>query len=76
MHGKVDARSLKQGTTAIGERNKAIRLRGAGRKYKEIAEIVGVHLGKVCKWCKIYETEGIKEVRIKERGLRPALTAP
>ena len=64
---KVDARSLK---TEVQQqlRNQAIRLRRSGKKHKEIAEIVGVHLGTVCKWCKIYEREGVKGVRIQKRG--------
>jgi len=49
-------------------RNQAIRLRRSGRTYQEIAEIVGVHLGTVCKWCTIYKREGAKGVRIKKRG--------
>lgn len=64
---KADARSLKP-EVQQQLRNQAIRLRRSGRKYREIAEIVGVHLGTVCKWCKIYEREGIKGVRIKKRG--------
>jgi transposase len=64
---KVDARSLKP-EVQQQLRNQAIRLRRSGRKYREIAEIVGVHLGTVCKWCKIYEREGVKGVRIKKRG--------
>lgn len=64
---KVDARSLKP-EVQQQLRNQAIRLRRSRRKYKEIAEMVGVHLGTVCKWCKIYEREGIKGVRIKKRG--------
>ena len=64
---KVDARSLKP-EVQQQLRNQAIRLRRSGRKHKEIAEIVGVHLGTVCKWCKIYEREGAKGVRIKKRG--------
>lgn len=64
---KVDARSLKP-EVQQQLRNQAIRLRKSGRKHKEIAEIVGVHLGTVCKWCKIYEREGHKGVRIEKRG--------
>ena len=64
---KADARSLKP-EVQQQLRNQAIRLRRSGRKYREIAEIIGVHLGTVCKWCKIYEREGIKGVRIKKRG--------
>jgi transposase len=64
---KVDARSLKP-EVQQQLRNQAIRLRRSGRRYREIAEIVGVHLGTVCKWCKIYEREGSKGVRIKKRG--------
>ena len=66
---KVEARSLKP-KVQQQLRNQAIRLRRSGRTYKEITEIVGVHLGTVCKWCKIYEREGAKGVRIKMRGCK------
>jgi transposase len=64
---KVDARSLKR-EVQQQLRNQAIRLRKSEKKYKEIAEIVGVHMGTVNRWCKIYEREGSKGVRIKKRG--------
>lgn len=63
----VDARSLNP-EVQQQLRNQAIRLRRSGRTYQEIAEIVGVHLGTVCKWCTIYKREGAKGVRIKKRG--------
>ena len=64
---KVDARSLRP-EVQQQLRNQAIRLRRSGRKYREIAEIVGVHLGTVSKWCDIYEREGSKGIRVKKRG--------
>ena len=64
---KVDARTLKP-EVQQQLRNQAIRLRKSGRRYKEIAEIVGVHLGTVCRWCKTYTREGAKGLRVKKRG--------
>lgn len=64
---KIDARKL---TTEAQQllRNQAIRLRKSGRKYKEISEIIGVHSSTICAWCKAYEREGSKAIRIKKRG--------
>lgn len=64
---KIDARSLKPDVQQQ-LRNQAIRLRKSGRKYREIAEIIGVHLGTVSKWCNNYKRDGQKGVRIKKRG--------
>lgn len=64
---KIDARKLAP-VVQQQLRNQAIRLRQSGMKYKEIAEIVGVHFTTVCEWCKRYEREGEKAIRIKKRG--------
>ena len=64
---KIDARKLAP-EVQQQLRNQAIRLRKSGRKYKEIAEIVGVHFTTVCEWCKRYEREGAKAIQIKKRG--------
>lgn len=67
---KTDARKLK--TEAQQQlRDQAVRLRKSGMKYKGIAEIVGVCHTTVCKWCKAYEKDGAKGVRIKQRGRKP-----
>lgn len=64
---KIDARKLS--TEAQQQlRNQAIRLRKAGRKYKEIAEITGVHATTVCKWYKAFLRDGKSAVVIKKRG--------
>ncbi len=64
---KTDARKLS--TEAQQElRNQAIRLRKAGRKYKEIAEITGVHETTVCKWYKAFLRKGRSAVAIRKRG--------
>lgn len=64
---KTDARKLS--TEAQQQlRNQAIRLRKAGRKYKEIAEITGVHETTVCKWYKAFLRKGRAAVAIKKRG--------
>ena len=51
-------------------RNQAIRLRKAGRTYKEIGQIVGVHHTNVCKWWKAYEHGGQKAIKHRQRGRR------
>ena len=64
---KTDARKLStEGQQQL--RNQAIRLRKTGRKYKEIAEITGVHETTVCKWYKAYLRDGRSAVIIKKRG--------
>ena len=64
---KVDARKLN--TEAQQQlRNQAIRLRKSGRRYKEIAEITGVHETTICKWYKSYLREGKTAITIKKRG--------
>ena len=64
---KTDARKLS--TEAQQQlRNQAIRLRKSGRKYKEIAEITGVHETTVCKWYKAFLRDGKSAVAIKKRG--------
>ena len=66
---KVDARKL---SPEIQQqlRNQAIRLRKSGRKYKEIAEILGVHHTTACKWFKKHERGGQKGVILGKRGRR------
>ena len=64
---KIDARKLS--TEAQQQiRNQAIRLKKAGRTYKEIAEITGVHGTTACKWYKAYLRDGRSAVTIKKRG--------
>ena len=64
---KIDARKLS--TEAQQQlRNQAIRLKKAGRTYKEIAEITGVHGTTACKWYKTYLRGGKTAVTIKQRG--------
>jgi len=64
---KIDARKLS--TDAQQQlRYQAIRLRKQGRKYKKIAEIIGVQLTTVCQWWKSYERGGKKAIRIQKRG--------
>jgi len=64
---KIDARKL---TTKEQQliRKQAIRLRDTGRRYKEIAEILGVHSTTICTWYKAYERGGLKAIIIKKRG--------
>jgi len=64
---KIDARKLS--TEAQQQiRNQAIRLKKAGRTYKEISEITGVHETTACKWYKSYLDGGKKAIQIKKRG--------
>lgn len=64
---KIDTRTLKQ---EVQEqiRFQAVRLRKRGKKYKEIADILGVSYSSACEWCKAYEREGIKGIKGKKRG--------
>jgi transposase len=66
---KTDTRKLKP-EVQQELRNQAIRLRKAGRPYKEIGEIIGVHPTNVCKWWKAYEQGGQKAITHKRRGRR------
>ncbi len=66
---KIDARSISR-EAQQQLRNQAVRLREAGRPYKEIAEIVGVHETTVCTWYKTYEREGEKGIKLKARGTK------
>jgi len=52
-------------------RRQAIRLKKKGKKYGEIAEIVGVHRNTVSNWWKTYEREGAKGLQAKPRGFAP-----
>ena len=64
---KIDARKLS--TEAQQQiRNQAIRLKKAGRTYKEISEITGIHSTTACKWYKSYLDGGKKAIQIKKRG--------
>ena len=66
---KTDTRKMKP-EVQQQIRQQAIRLHKAGRNYKEISQIVGVHYVTVCRWCKIYENEGPKGILAKKRGRR------
>jgi transposase len=64
---KVDTRTLK---AEVQEqlRFQAIRLRKAGRRYKEIEEILGVCHTTICAWYKKFEREGKKGIQAQKRG--------
>ena len=64
---KIDTRRLKP---EVQEqiRFQAIRLRKAGRKYKEIEEILGVCHTTICAWYKKDEREGKKGISAQRRG--------
>ena len=64
---KEDARKLSP-KTQEQLRKQAIRLKKKGKKYIEIAEIVGVHRNTVSNWWKTYEREGSKGLESKQRG--------
>lgn len=64
---KIDARKLS--TEAQQQlRNQAIRLRKAGRKYKEIADITGVNRSTISVWYNAYLQNGRAAIVIKKRG--------
>lgn len=64
---KIDTRKLKP-EVQQQIRFQAVRLRKAGRKYKEIEEILGVCHTTICAWYKTYEREGKKGIKAKKRG--------
>lgn len=64
---KIDARKLKPGVQQQ-LRNQAIRLRKAGKKYREIEEVLGISQTTICTWYKNYERKGSKGIKIKKRG--------
>lgn len=68
-HGmeKIDGRKLKQ---EVQEqiRYQAIRLRKAGKKYREIEEVLAVSRTTICTWYKKYERGGKKGIKTKKRG--------
>ncbi len=66
---KTDARKLKP-EVQHQLRKQAIRLRKSGKKYKEIADIVGVYPTTVGKWWRAYQKDGANSIRIKKRGRR------
>jgi len=64
---KIDARKLS--TEAQQQlRNQAIRLRKAGRKYKEIADITGVNRSTISVWYNAFLRNGRAAITIKKRG--------
>lgn len=69
---KIDARKLNT-ETQQQLRNQAIRLKKAGKTYKEIAEIIGVDPTTPCKWYRAYLLDGKSAIKIKKRG-RPKNT--
>jgi len=64
---KDDARRLSQ-ESQEQLRKQAVRLRGKGKSFVEIAELLGVHRNAVSRWCRIYEREGAKGLKAAKRG--------
>jgi transposase len=64
---KIDTRKLKP-EVQQQFRNQVVRLRKAGRSYKEIGEIVGIHPTNACKVFKAYEKGGAKAIGLNKRG--------
>lgn len=64
---KIDARKLKTEAQQL-IRGQIIRLRKAGKTYKEIGETVGVHYVTACNIYKAYERGGKTAIKIKKRG--------
>ena len=49
-------------------RRQVVRLRKAGKTYKEIGEVVGIHYTNACKIFKAYEKNGQSAIKAKKRG--------
>jgi len=64
-----DSRSLPNEVRQYN-RDLAIRLHRKGTRRKEIAEIVGVHYGVVCRWLRAWKKDGKKAIQLKTRGRR------
>ena len=64
---KTDARTLSP-QTQEHMRKQAIRLRKQGKKFVEIAAIVGVSRNTVSGWWKKYEQEGASALKARKRG--------
>jgi len=65
----TDSRSLPRDVRQYN-RTLAIRLYQKGTARKEVAEIVGVHYGVVCRWIRAWKQEGEKAIQLKKRGRR------
>jgi transposase len=64
---KIDARKLSAKELRL-LRKQAIRLRKKGKKYVEIAEVLGAHRNRVSEWCRAYEKEGSASLKLQKRG--------
>jgi len=64
---KLDARKLPS-EVQQHNRNLAIRLFQEGKKRKEIASIVGVHYGVICRWIQAWQQGGKQAIKLKKRG--------
>jgi len=64
---KEDARKLSS-QVQEEKRKQAIRLQKKGLRYKEIAELVGVHFETIGKWVRAYKANGAKGITIQARG--------
>lgn len=62
-----DSRSLPSDVRQYN-RDLAIRLYRKGTTRNEIAEIVGVHYGVICRWIRAWEQDGEKAIQLKKRG--------
>jgi transposase len=51
-------------------RHQVIQLRKAGKTYKEIGQVIGVHPTNACKMCKACEPNGAKAIQRRKRGLK------
>jgi transposase len=66
---KRDPRKLK--AEALEElRRQAIRLWKAGKNYRQIGELLEIHYNTISLWIRRYESEGIKSIRLGQRGRR------
>ena len=62
-----DSRSLPSDVRQYN-RDLAIGLYQKGTKRKEIADIIGVHYGVVCRWIRAWKKGGEKAMKLKKRG--------
>ncbi|HHI82393.1 MAG TPA: IS630 family transposase [Rhizobiales bacterium] len=64
---KIDGRKLTAKELLL-VRKQAVALRKKGRTYSEIAEALGVHRNRVSEWCRAYEKNGAKALKVGKSG--------
>lgn len=67
---KTDFRKLSD-QERLSFRKQAIKLIKSGRKKGEVSDIIGVRPATITEWWKSYQSEGLKGLTAKKKGVRP-----